>query len=417
MKTKQNTNRKGLQGFDPKIYRIMSIVFTMLSVLNIIAVTYAFMRSGYGLYHAEDALSHIAAINQNVHTINETALDMVIHCDEVSHINLGLAKVDECITEIENASEKYQKIDLAQIDPNLVADFDDAHHKIRRYHAALTAFANELIGYVQDGTANSFTYNSYIEWKYSENIEPLKDDAEVTINQLLELQSKATYEFFVRCAQQFVFVLLFLAITMTVGHLGIHKMKKYARSTAEKAEKEHIKAELSRAKSVNIAYSNVLTGFKNRYGLEADTEELLSDSSFTIAMYRLVNYQKISDRYGRNVADDFMVKLSQVLNQNYGATTDIYCTDSNEFCFVFKKDMLPAHENDVMQQIGHVLARATDVDGIQLQSNVAGCYYHSKAGVHQNCNSLLHTLDKAIGQANSQCIESGMNAVVSVNNR
>lgn len=414
---KTNRERKMLHGYNPVTYRAMTTLFVLLSILNAIAVLFSFMRSGFGLYHAEDALSHVAMLNHHLHTINEAALDIVIHCDDVSEINNGSNAIKESFNVITSESQLYTAIDLMQIDSNLQSDFEDASHKVRRYNLALTEFISTLQSNIEKGSSEVPTYHSYIEWKYTDNIEPLKDDAEEAINRLFNYQCKATYDFFVRCAQQFLFVLLFMAITMTVGLTGIAKMKKNAKTAAEQAEQERVKAELSRAKSVNIAYSNILTGFKNRYGLEMDLENMLSSSSFTIALYRLVNFQNIAEKYGRNVADDYVVKVSQVLQQNYGTTSDIYSTETDEFCFVFKNDLLAAHEKEIMVQIGHAVSRLTDVDGIQIQSVSAGCYYHCQAGTHQSCNSLLHTLDKGMSVARRQCFESGKNAVISVSSQ
>ena len=113
-------------GYDPTQYRAMTIMFVFLSLVNILCVIVAFSRSGFGLYQAEDALSHVAHITEYVHQVNERAQYIVLHCEDQELIVRETEKIDRLFQDIDEESEKYRQIDLTVFDPRLKRHFDNA---------------------------------------------------------------------------------------------------------------------------------------------------------------------------------------------------------------------------------------------------------------------------------------------------
>ncbi len=403
-----------IPGFNPSRYKRMAIIFVVLSMLNMFAVLLAFRRSGYGLYHAEDALSHVATINHYVQDVNESAMAIVINNNDSERIAKEVSQITEAFTEIDKEIEMYNSIELDEIDPALKDQFNDAKSKVETYHQALLNYKNEIQDYTVANKSELSDYVADTMNVYTSDIEPLKDEAANSVTELFNMQSQATYDFFVRCAQQFVFVLLFLIITMVAGLIGINNMKKKARRDAETIEVEQKKAKESHEKSVNIAYSNILTGFKNRYGLEADISDKLSSKKFTIALFNFNNFSYINERYGRDTGDEFLSVVSAKLQQKYAKIADIYSTDSDEFCFIFKKNVSPEKADEMVYQIAETMSKPMAVTDHAIQNMVSACFCHYNPGDQPDLNSLLRNFDRAMKVAQEKSRSEGHSSVVNI---
>jgi diguanylate cyclase (GGDEF)-like protein len=411
MKEKNNAT---INGFNSARYKRMAIIFVVLSLLNMSAVLLAFRRSGYGLYHAEDALSHVARINHYVQDINESAMSIVINNNDSDRIAKEVSQITQTFSEINEEIEAYSNIDLDEIDPELKVQFNEAKEKIDNYHNALMNYKNEIQDYTVSNKAELSEYVAATMNVYTSDIEPLKDSAADSVTELFNMQSQATYDFFVRCAQQFLFVLLFLIITMVIGLIGINNMKKKARRDAETIEVEQKRAKESREKSVNIAYSNILTGFKNRYGLEADISDKLASKKFTIALFNFNNFSYINEKYGRDTGDEFLSVVSVKLQQKYAKVADIYSTDADEFCFIFKKNVSPDKADELIYQIAETMSKPVAVTDHAIQNMVSACFCHYNPGDQPDLNSLLRNFDRAMKVAQEKSRSEGHSSVVNI---
>lgn len=411
MKEKNNAT---INGFNSTRYKRMAIIFVVLSLLNMFAVLMAFRRSGYGLYHAEDALSHVARINHYVQDINESAMSIVINNNDSDRIAKEVSQITQTFSEINEEIEAYSNIDLDEIDPQLKVQFNEAKEKIDNYHNALLNYKNEIQDYTVSNKAELSEYVAATMNVYTSDIEPLKDSAADSVTELFNMQSQATYDFFVRCAQQFLFVLLFLIITMVTGLIGINNMKKKALRDAETIEVEQKRAKESREKSVNIAYSNILTGFKNRYGLEADISDKLASKKFTIALFNFNNFSYINEKYGRDTGDEFLSVVSVKLQQKYAKVADIYSTDADEFCFIFKKNVSPDKADELIYQIAETMSKPVAVTDHAIQNMVSACFCHYNPGDQPDLNSLLRNFDRAMKVAQEKSRSEGHSSVVNI---
>lgn len=405
----KDQNAQSKASYNPSQFRNMTLMFVVLSLINIVTVLLAFFRTGYGLYHAEDALSHVAKITQCVQNVNEKALHIVIHSEEREIVKDDVNSIESAFGVIQMESDNYLKINLGEIDENLQDQFDDASKKVDRYRKSLDQFTTDLASRHLDGAEN-------ISRVYLEDIDPLKTEAEKAMNTLFEDQNQATYDFFVRAAQQFLFVLLFLFITMTVGIIGIRKMKRNARNAAETIAEEHERSERSREKVINIAYTNILTGFKNRYGLEDDLSERVKTDKFSIAVCNYNQFSQVNEKFGRSKADAFISIVSQKLKQQFGEEAEIYSLDADEFCFVFRNEEVNAKRLErILQQIAKTLSRPYDFSDVTIELTVSSCYYFCKPGDQASFENLLCTLDRAMAVAKQESKRTGQNAMINVN--
>ena len=395
-------------GYDPTQYRAMTIMFVFLSLVNILCVIVAFSRSGFGLYQAEDALSHVAHITEYVHQVNERAQYIVLHCEDQELIVRETEKIDRLFQDIDEESEKYRQIDLTVFDPRLKRHFDNAAMDTISYHHALTGFLTEL-------QSASLRDPDVIAETYAKLIEPLKNTAEMSMNIVFDSQSVGTYNFFVRSARQFVFVLLFLLLNLFVGLFGIHWMEKKARTAAKVVELEHDRVEKLREKTVNLAYCHILTGFKNYYGLEKDLSEPTLDSERSIALCRINKFYQINEVFSRERADEYVTKVSNALREEYSNYVDMYSTASDEFCFVFRKKITKVQLGDMVRQLVETISGNFDVDGVMISQTVCCCYYTYHPKTENQFGQVFNKLDRAMSVAREQNAMHGQNSIINVN--
>ncbi len=408
MASKVKKEKQTKAGFDPGQYRVMMIMFIILSLVNVACVLLAFWRTGFGLYHAESAMAHVADITQNVHSINESAQNIVIHCDDHALLESETTNIQRYFEAISAQTEEYRQIDLNKIDPELQYEFNHAILETLSYQRALNDFTDELRSKeTLDGAMTAQIYTNLIE--------PMKTNAENSMNTIFIRQSEATYNFFVRSAQQFLFVLLFLFITMTVGIIGIRRMRKTAKEVNEQAELEHERAQRFRAKSEDIAYSHIVTGFKNYYGLEKDLTDYVAKKEFTIMLCRFNKFSEINEIYGRSRADEFLASVGEMLSIEYAGKAGLYSTANDEFCFVLHKRTNPIQAKEFAEKITERLSKEFNVDGIMLQRQVLCCYYICYPDSQDHFAQMFCTLDRAMSVAKAQNAQTGQNAIVNVN--
>ena len=185
-----------IEGYNPKVYRNLSAMFVILTIINIVIVFFSFQIIGYGLYHAETALSCIANIDSNVETINKNVLEIVIHPDDKDKITSNAENIKASYEAINKTADKFREIDLSNIDKTLPEDFENSIQQITLYY-------NLVSGHLDDVNSGF----SEADVLYNSNINEHRIDALTSIEKLFEKQDKATYDFFCKIAQRFLLVI------------------------------------------------------------------------------------------------------------------------------------------------------------------------------------------------------------------
>ncbi|MCQ2417489.1 MAG: diguanylate cyclase [Oscillospiraceae bacterium] len=406
-KDEKNVNNEQLEGYNPKVYRQMSIVLVLLTILNIVAVFSAFNRIGYGLWHAEDALSCIAQIDHEVLAVNDRVLEVVIHNSDDAMVNANIDDIRQSFKHISESAERFRGIDLSHIDSNLQADFDSVMTYVKTYQSALDDSLEAFEESDRDGSA--------VEGIYNDTVRAAKEAATVHTQEIFETQDKATYDFFVRCAQQFLFVILFLILTLVIGLIAIQGVKKKERNVALLLLDRKNKASAARQKAIDIAYVNILTGLKNRYALENELQERLPKEDITIAMFNFNSFSAINEQYGRQFGDEYISTIAKTLQEKYSAIAEIYCTQFDEFCFIFK-DLSTRKAEETVYKIMDTMSRNTSVMSVMVQNTVSACIYHYNSDEKKDVNKVFKLLDKGISNAKKNSKQVGKSAVVTVEN-
>ncbi|MBR1554347.1 MAG: diguanylate cyclase [Oscillospiraceae bacterium] len=403
---KENTE---LEGFNPRVYRTIGSVFAVLSLLNLAVVIFAFNRSGYGLYHAEDAVTHIAQIEQYLQNTNESVLNIVVHKNNFKMIEEEVQNIHEDFTTLNEEAELFRAIDLSSIDGTIINDFESAMMKVEAYHQALLNYSNMFNEYDENSLSDKEKLNYFmnmIESKYGSEIEPLKNEATSAMSAVVKHQNEAAYTFYVKIAQEFLFVIVFMLFTMSVGLNSIHFMKNNARKAAleiQQKKKDALEnaqeASHLRRKATAIAYTNILTGLKNRYALEEELQKRLKSDDVTVAFFNFDTFHELNENYGRNFGDNFLITVADTVKEKYSDTFDIYHTDADEFCFVLKKFGEQSEADSKIPQIMKTLSSPIEVTKLKVQLHVSGCVYHYKATERLDVNGFFVKIDRALKDA------------------
>ncbi|HAJ98285.1 MAG TPA: hypothetical protein DCO72_11185 [Ruminococcus sp.] len=380
----------GLQKEDGlKVYRFISIVFAVLSIINIGAVIVTFRSTGNNLFYAEEALSHISKIEQYLQTTNEEVLNIVINKNDPTAVTAGVANIESEFKLLQEEAETFRGIDISRIDNTIKSDFDSAMVSVASYRSALSKIQN---------------YSAFeIENYYRSNIEPVRVMASNDMRNVVEKQSSSTNTFFHKIAHEFMFLLLFMAFTMAVGLNSINYMKRKAKKAnfeievnKQSARANAHKASHFREKAMEMAYTNVLTDLKNRYALEKDLDERLKTENIILAFFTYDDFHEMTTSYGRDFGDDFLIGMSDLIKDTYSEQFEIYHTSSNEFCFVVKGSVTKEQADAMFTQVIQTLSTPIEITKLKISLNVSGCVYYYSCSERLNTNALFVKIDKVM---------------------
>lgn len=390
-----------LEGFNPNIYRQLSFVFIMLTILNLAVIIYAFWRTGYGLWHAEDALAYIAKIDASFEDINQDILKIQLHSDDQQVISECVGGIFNYQQKIQTNASSFREINLSNIDATIPEAFERSMRKFDVYYSVIS----ENLSAVQDGSAAP-------DVLITEETEQLREDAAQSFSKLFEDSDEATYQFFCRVGQRFLFVLLFLILTMATGIYAIHRSKKKDYEVALKLQNSKQKTATIRRKAEEIAYVNIVTGLKNRYALDETLDERMKDEDVSVSLYNFNGFKSLNEHYGRDFADEFVAEISQQVASYLGEQGEIFSTNIDELCILFRKDLPKSRANNISNRITELLSQPIEIREVTVQLSVAGCICHSKAKTLSSSSELFRKLDRGMAQAKATCMEQNRSILV-----
>ena len=393
-KEKEAIQNQVMEGFNPKVYRSLSFLFIVLTILNVIVIVYAFARTGYGLWHAEDALSYIAKIDSNFEDINQSVLKIQLHSDDITVVSNNIDNINDYHQGIIVNSQAFSEIDLSNIDKSLSGDFISTMNRIEQYYDTISGQLNDI----RSGAVEPSVLQAA-------ETELLRENAKNAIDQMFERQDKATYLFFCRVGQSFLFVVLFLVLTMAAGLYAIFRIKKHDYDFAMKLQSSKEKTANIRQKAVEIAYTNVVTGLRNRYALDDVLDERLKTEDLSVALFDFSNFKSLNEQYGRDFADEFVAIVSQKITESFSRQAEIFSTDIDEFFVVFNKELPKSRINSISHRILHILSEQYLIRGATVQMNVAGCLCYCKANTYPSATVLFKAMDQSMNHTKSQCLQ------------
>lgn len=167
------------------------------------------------------------------------------------------------------------------------------------------------------------------------------------------------------------------------------------------AERKNIERETM----INMAYTDILTGIKNRRCFEEDAEKLAdAKKSFNIVAIDMNNLKMINDELGHKFGDEALIKVANALRifENYGE--ECYRMGGDEFEVICKKMDIDDIDR-VCEQINKKLARTEYFPGIPL--SIAYGSFRFSANMDTEVNKVMARADKKMYEKKQQMKDMG----------
>lgn len=338
------------------------------------------------------------ASNNAIYTIKEELLSIN---RSVLMIITGIGDPVSSVKDVENS--------FANIDKQM-ADYESSDYRSEKeYERYLTA---------KDDVANLRAKIN--EYRYAIASLDIEEAKNVYTQQILVYQQSALEMFDAvidnhknysmsqqeRGGRVFYIAITVMIAMLVIGEVAIFIIARNAKKAqaeldrkAKQAEAADRKFKHSQEKINDIAYSNFLTGLKNRYALENDIGEKLASEQMNIAVFDMDNFRSINDIYGYDFGDEYLVMLAEKLNTDFSGFADIYNITGNEFCLVFKREISDTQAMRYAENVFAALSSVFSVANIGIQLPVTGCRYHYLPGECANLNALLLKIDNTIRNA------------------
>lgn len=397
-KDKQNQ----LEGYDPKRFIIIGIVYSILSILNIVVTITSFGIAGFAMNDARIATECIGTMNTKVVSSNENFYSIVFDLtnddlsddEKISRVKASQEKIMANFTEIDEIKEEFDSI--KRNDEEAVKKLEEAWASIGDYREQLSKF-DIAIG---DSDAKAAAEKIHDEFS---NISPIMEKTTALIDEAAAIQKEASYKVFTSKAQSVLLVLLTMLLIFAAGIVIIVLMQKSTKKTALELKKKNEEIEAfskklfsSREKTKVNSYTNPLTGLKNRYAMEDDLRTRLETENFYIANFNFDHLRDFNENLGRDFGDKFLVTIAEMLKSDFSKYAEIYNVTFDEFCFVFNSNISEGQAKNIIDSISKKMSASYTIFNIDVQLNVSGCMYYYHAKDYLNLNSLFIMLDRTL---------------------
>ncbi|MTI81108.1 MAG: diguanylate cyclase [Firmicutes bacterium] len=147
-------------------------------------------------------------------------------------------------------------------------------------------------------------------------------------------------------------------------------------------------------KSINffkrLAYSDHLTGIKNRFALFLDCEELISaNKPFTIIYMDLDDFKKVNDTYGHSAGDEYLKQFTKASIETVGDSGSIYRISGDEFVCIY-------HENYIDLFLATFDEKIMSYFGMDIPFLGVSIGYASFPQEANSIDELIHKADKVM---------------------
>lgn len=419
-KNSENTsaNENQLEGYNPKQYLIFKIIYSILSILNMIVMIVSFAQAGFSMNDARIATECIGTMNTKIVSSNANFYSIVFDLtnesisdtEKLARVKASQEKIAENFVEIDNIKAEFDSIDT--IDSKADKKVEEAWESIENYREKLSEF-DMAIG---DSDTKNATKKIHKEFT---NISPIMEKTTALIDEAAVLQKEASHALFVKKAQSVVWIIITMLAIFAAGIAMIILMQRSAKKTALELKKKKEELEVfsqklfsSREKTKVNSYTNSLTGLKNRYSMDDDLKTRLESENFYIVNFNFDRLRDFNENFGRDFSDKFLVTIAEKLKEEYSKYAEIYNITPDEFCFVFNPDVSKDKVKNIVDSIFKNMSSAYTIFNISVQLSVSGCMYHYHAKDCPDLNSLFLKLDKALHKAK----DDGGNTIIEVKN-
>ncbi|MCR5121065.1 MAG: GGDEF domain-containing protein [Ruminococcus sp.] len=377
-----------------RIYIFAAIVLAVFSTVFIVIMFQGFDRTKVAYDGSINSIKNVSNVNNELLTTNTNLLMLVAgtaSSDPTNTINDIHASFDNITNEL-NAYEATEKSEAETHRYKHAKAFIDA------YRERVDLMLSEFIG--GDSTVD-VRRNTYVQ-----EIHPLQTTAIEMFSVTMELSERYANERIANIQRTFMIsVYIIIAVTIA-GEIIIFIIARISKRNREALAKQAAEIEAAtrkfkhtKEKANEMAYTNILTGLKNRYALDNDLTPRLEGDQFNIAVFDLDNFRSINDMYGYDFGDEYLAMVAERLKADYSNDADIYNITGNEFCFVFNREVSDMQAARIAEHVIQTLAEWYTVANLNVQLTASGSTYHYLPGDCMTVSALLVKLDNVLRDA------------------
>ena len=196
-------------------------------------------------------------------------------------------------------------------------------------------------------------------------------------------------------------ILLTIAGVIALFFAGRAQIRKTEEIQLKEEELEEASDRLvaSRQKLMDSAHTNILTGLRNRYGLEKYLADVVGKRQFYIAVFDIDNFRMVNDQYGYECGDEYLIAVSDRLKAMFADSAELFNIYGNEFCLIFNDSLTDLQVKSLAEQVRQNIGSNTQVSGMMIASTVSGSLAHILPSENVDTATVLSRLDTALHAA------------------
>ena len=373
-----------------RFYGIAGVIVIVFIALFLVVENAVYVQTRHVYSNIMGKMDCVSQMNDTIAEINENTMLLVAGMGDESNV----AKIQEQF--------EYLNMIKAYYEPMVAGDAIEA----RRYaHANFALQAYERKMNEVGETLISARYESALSI-YSQEIEPLKATAEEMLAATVEAGSAGIDKDTFRATMthglaQSSMILLTIAGVIALFFAGRAQIRKTEEIQLKEEELEEASDRLvaSRQKLMDSAHTNILTGLRNRYGLEKYLADVVGKRQFYIAVFDIDNFRMVNDQYGYECGNEYLIAVSDRLKAMFADSAELFNIYGNEFCLIFNDSLTDMQVKSLAEQVRQNIGSNTQVSGMMIASTVSGSLAHILPSENVDTATVLSRLDTALHAA------------------
>lgn len=358
----------------------------------------------------------MSILNRNIKAVFETTQESTFYINEIdSHmaeINGNVLKlvggVGEEKSTIENIQREFDSIQssitkfkqVPNVSSALTKRFNSAITYVNAYEQKLSSYFEE---YQNSGAESLSKYFSDMEMLYTQDIQHLQLTSSEMLRASIDISNVETEEQRNSVNASFQGIILTMLAILVLGEIAVFiiaGMSKKSRKALDQKEQmlnaADAKLQSTRQKASDIAFTDLLTGFRNRYSLSEDLEPRLFGEHFFIALFDIDNFRSVNQTYGADFGDAYLAEIAANLKKNFENSAKLYMISGHEFCFVFNDNTNQNTASMIANNIFDTITASYFIDNVRIQMPATGVLYSYRPSTSQSVSALLASLDTTI---------------------
>jgi len=374
-----------------RAYTVAAIFFAFAIISSVMMFQMVYYPMNKNSALSAESSKSVYIIREELLSINRNVLMIITGIGDPTGY---VTDVENSFANIDKAMETYEGIDYHS--EKEYERYESGKDDVMNLRAKINEYRYAIASLDRAEATNVYTQQILV---YQQSALEMFDAVIDNHNKYSEVQKARGQRVFYIAISVMIAILVVGEVVIFITAKNAKKAQAELDRKAKQVEAADRKFKHSQEKINDIAYSNFLTGLKNRYALENDIGEKLANEQLNIAVFDMDNFRSINDIYGYDFGDEYLVMLAENLKSNFGEFAEIYNITGNEFCLVFNREISDANAMRYAENVFTVLSSVYTIANIGIQLTVTGCRYHYLPGECANLNALLVKTDNVIRNA------------------